>query len=205
MPEQTVRAFVAIELPDEIRALLESRQQELRAAMGRHAAAVRWTRPESVHVTLQFLGDVPRHLVGTISAAMENACADARPAHLLLDGLGAFPNARKPRVLWASLGGDIDTLSALETAIGDRLTALGYKPDKPFQPHITLGRVRQNVRPDELWVISKALTAQLDQPAEDVPFTIDSVSLMESHLQQGGSVYTRLARVSFDVSAKSET
>src|SRR4051794_7816732 len=100
MQEPTVRAFVAVELSDEIRRLLERWQGELRAAMGRAETAVRWTRPESVHVTLQFLGDVPIDLVSRIGEAIRQGCVGAQPVKLAVGGIGAFPNSGRPRVLW---------------------------------------------------------------------------------------------------------
>ncbi len=193
MPESTLRAFVAVELPAEIHNLLETRQNELRGAMERASGGVRWTRAESVHVTLQFLGNVPVGLVPEISAALKEACRGSGPLNLVVGGIGAFPGIGRPRVVWIGLEGDTGRLRALATAIGQRLEPLGYKPDKPFEPHITLGRVRDTVRPDELRAISQALTAQAARNPPKTSFTVKSVSLMESHLQPGGSVYTRLA------------
>jgi 2'-5' RNA ligase len=163
--------------------------------MGRASGTIRWTRAESVHVTLQFLGNVPANLVPQISAAVKEACEGTGPLNLVLGGIGAFPNVGRPRVVWIGIEGDTCRLRALATTIGQRLEPLGYKPDKPFEPHITLGRVRETVRPDELRAISQALAAQAARNSPKTSFTIRSVSLMESHLQPGGSVYTRLASV----------
>jgi 2'-5' RNA ligase len=193
MPEPTLRAFVAVELTAEIHDMLEARQNELRSAMGRASGGVRWSRAESVHVTLQFLGNVPMSLVPDISAALKVACEGSSALNLAVGGIGAFPNIGRPRVVWIGLEGDTVRLRALATAIGKRLEPLGYKPDKPFEPHITLGRVRESVRPDELRAIAQALAAQGALGASKVSFMVRSVSLMESHLQPGGSVYTRLA------------
>jgi 2'-5' RNA ligase len=197
MTEQTLRAFVAVELPVGTHEVLATIQNELRSAMGRASAGVRWTRPESVHVTLQFLGDIPSSRVSEITAAIADACAGAKPLHVALNGIGAFPNVTRPRVLWIGLEGDIGKLSSLAAGIAERLKPLGYKPDKPFQPHITLGRVRETVRPEELRAISQALATQARHPTTTA-FTVGSISLMQSHLQPGGSVYTQLANVKLD-------
>jgi RNA 2',3'-cyclic 3'-phosphodiesterase len=197
MPEPTLRAFVAVELPAEIHDLLETRQNELRGAMGHASGGVRWARAEGVHVTLQFLGNVPASLVPEISAALKEACEGTSPLNLVVGGIGAFPNMGRPRILWIGLEGDTGRLRALASGIGQRLETLGYKPDKPFEPHITLGRVRETVRPDELRAISQGLVAQATQHSLKTSFTIRSVSLMRSHLQPGGSVYTQLATVEF--------
>src|SRR5436305_14774454 len=106
MPEPTIRAFVAVELPAEIHDLLETRQNELREAMGRASAGIRWTRAESVHVTLQFLGNVPASLVPEISAGLKEACEGTGRLNLVVGGIGAFPNIGRPRVVWIGLEAD---------------------------------------------------------------------------------------------------
>jgi 2'-5' RNA ligase len=201
MPTQpetgTMRAFVAVELPAEVRAHLDSVQRELKEVLGPAAAAVRWVRPEGVHLTLQFLGDVPRTQVAAIERALREACAGARPAQVCTAGLGAFPNPSRPRVLWLGLEGDLQPLFDVERAIGRALSELGYKPDKPFNPHMTLGRVRDHIRPDEAAAITRAVTGAAQRLPPAVRYTADSVSLMQSTLQPGGSEYRSLARVEF--------
>jgi 2'-5' RNA ligase len=201
MPTQpetgTIRAFVAVELPDEVRAHLETVQRSLKEVLGPAAGAVRWVKPEGVHLTLQFLGDVPRTQVPAIEQALREACAGARPAQVCTAGLGAFPNANRPRVLWLGLEGDLKPLFDVERAIGRALTALGYKPDKPFNPHMTLGRVRDHIRPEEAAAIVAALTDAAKHRSPPVGYTAGSVSLMQSTLQPGGSEYRALARVEF--------
>jgi 2'-5' RNA ligase len=191
---EAIRAFIAVELLHEIRRLLAKQQDELKRAMGSTERGVRWSRSEGVHLTLQFLGNVPPSVIPSISQAIRDACAGAQPASLSLGAVGAFPNVTRPRVLWVGLEGDIGKLSSLAGSIAERLKPLGYKPDKPFQPHITLGRVRETVRPDELRAISLALSAHVNRPAKST-FVVSSISLMQSYLQAGGSVYTQLANV----------
>jgi 2'-5' RNA ligase len=202
MNDQTLRAYVAVELPSRIHELLEERQRKLRSATGSASGAIRWTRPESVHVTLQFLGDVPESMVGRITAAMQDACAGARPLDVSLGGVGAFPNASRPRVMWTGLEGGIAELRTLAVGLSERLKALGYAPDKRFEPHITLGRVREGIRPDELRAISQALASQATQQPPKESFTVSSISLMQSHLQPGGAVYTQLATAQFGSTPK---
>ena len=201
MPTQpetgTIRAFVAVELPDEVRAHLETVQRGLKEVLGQAAGAVRWVRPEGVHLTLQFLGDVPRTQVPAIEQTLRAASTGARATQVCTGGLGAFPNTNRPRVLWIGLDGDLQPLLDVERAIGRALSALGYAPDKPFNPHMTLGRVRDHIRPDDATAIARALAAAAKRPPPTVSFTADSVSLMQSTLQPGGSEYRCLARVAF--------
>jgi 2'-5' RNA ligase len=163
--------------------------------MARAAQSVRWTRPESVHLTLQFLGDIPPTATDQIASAIQAAASQTHPLALSLGNTGAFPNLNRPRVIWIGLEGDIDPLRVLAASISDHLKPLGIKPDKPFQPHITLGRIRETARPDDLHSITHALTSTTNRPTPSQPFTVQSVSLMQSHLQPGGSVYTQLANI----------
>jgi 2'-5' RNA ligase len=195
---ESLRTFVAVELPQEIRDLLAAKQDELRAAMGRAAGAVRWSRSEGVHLTLQFLGDVPADLISRIADGVRQGCAGQKPLELILGRTSAFPGLTKPRVLWMGLEGDTGRLQALQTRISDQLNELDYRPDKPFQPHVTLGRVRDTVRRDELETISWALRQQENKPIERTSFTAHHVSLMKSELKPGGSVYTELAGIELE-------
>ena len=99
-PQPTIRAFIAVELPAQVHALLTTVQEELRESLGRAAGAVRWVRPEGTHLTLQFLGDVPAGSIEPIEQALRVACASASPFTLKVEGLGAFPNPRRPRMPW---------------------------------------------------------------------------------------------------------
>jgi 2'-5' RNA ligase len=190
---ETLRTFIAVELPAEIRNLLAARQDELRAAMGTASAAVRWSRPEGMHLTLQFLGDVPSDRIQPIATAVREGCAARKSIALVLGRTGAFPGLTRPRVLWIGLEGDTGRLQTLQSHIAERLQALGYRPDKPFQPHVTLGRLRDTARRDESETVSWALRAQENKPIERVPFSAHHVSLMQSELRPGGSIYTELA------------
>jgi 2'-5' RNA ligase len=194
----TIRAFIAVELPDDVLVHLESVQCGLRQSLGRVESAVRWTRPEGVHLTLQFLGDVPRTQVPDIERGLREACAGARPALVRTAGLGVFPNPNRPRVLWIGLEGDLQPLFDVERAIGQALLPLGYKPDKPFKPHLTLGRVREHVRPDEAASIAQTIAQSVKHPPAGVAFTAYAVSLMQSTLQPGGAMYRELARIEFE-------
>lgn len=190
-----LRTFISVEIPDSIKNLMLSKQEELRTAMGPAAGAVRWSRPEGTHLTLQFLGDVPAASIAEIADRMCAGCEGGRPLELALGRTGAFPGIVKPRVLWMGLEGDTGHLQTLQSRIAEQLATLGYKPDKPFKPHITLGRVRDTVRRNEMDAISHALRLQENSPINLHPFTAYRVSLMRSELHPGGSIYTELAGI----------
>jgi RNA 2',3'-cyclic 3'-phosphodiesterase len=191
----TIRTFVAVELPAEIRKRLADTQAQLRGSMGGAEKAVRWSRVEGVHLTLQFLGDVPPGSIDAILGGVRSGCAGAMPVDLILGSVGAFPTVEKPRVLWLGLDGDTARLQTLQASIAKHLSALGYQPDKPFRPHITLGRVRDHATRDELAAISRALQQAGSRPVLPASFTAHEVSLMRSDLKPIGAVYMALGVV----------
>lgn len=192
---ETLRTFVAVEIPAEIHDLMAAKQQEIRAVIGDANKVMRWSRPESTHLTLQFLGDVPAAHIPALADAVRAGCADQPVIELTLARTSAFPGITRPRVLWMGLEGDTGRLVTLQTRIANNLIALGYRPDKPFQPHITLARVRDTAQKLDLASISLALRLQENKPIDRVPFTAQHVSLIKSELKPGGSVYTELAGI----------
>src|SRR5512143_3510042 len=134
-----IRTFIAIEIPDSIKAAMADVQKELRKT----GADVGWTRPEGVHLTLKFLGPVEAELIPKLAAAVETAIKDEAPLAVEVKGTGVFPSARAPRVVWLGLGGDINVLAGIARKVDAACEGLGFKPDgRPFKPHLTLGRVR---------------------------------------------------------------
>ncbi len=186
------RLFVALEPPEPIRRRLGAIADELRRGAGRHAGEVRWVPAENVHLTLQFLGAVPEERVPAVEAALREAAQAARPLSLAVRGAGGFPNARRPRVLWAGLEGDLAPLSALVAGIGARLAKLGFPPEeRPFSPHLTLGRSREGRG-------APGLAGALAGIAEEAsaPWRAAEVVLFESHLSPRGPRYEAIARIS---------
>ncbi len=187
------RLFVACELPPEVRDALGGLQDSLRRA---GAGRLRWARPEGIHVTLKFLGGVDERRLGEVTAALANAIEPfelrVRPA-----ALGGFGGARI-RVVWVGLEGDVDGLAALAARIDGALAPLGFpREQRPFAAHLTLARVPDQASTSERRDLS-ALVSRYEPPA--LPsMTFRQVSLMQSTLSPGGSVYTRLA--SFPTSA----
>lgn len=183
------RLFVALEPPDAVRRRLAALAVELRRAAGRAADEVRWVPPENVHLTLQFLGAVPGERVADVEAAIRAAAAAAHPLSLEVKGAGGFPNARRPRVVWAGLGGDLAALGALVRDLGRSLAPLGFPPeDRPFSAHLTLGRARDGRGAPGL---AGALAAAAG--ASGAPWRASEVVLFESHLSPKGPRYEAIA------------
>ena len=187
----TRRLFVALEPPEPVRRRLGALAEDLRRGAGRAGDEVRWVPPANVHLTLQFLGAVPEERVAAVEAALGEAAAGARPLSLSVRGVGGFPNARRPRVLWAGLEGDLAPLAALVAGLGARLGKLGFPPeDRPFSPHLTLGRARDgHGAPGLAGALARA------GQAEAAPWRASELVLFESHLSPRGPRYEAIARV----------
>jgi 2'-5' RNA ligase len=176
----TLRAFIAIDLPPAVKAALADVAATLAERVPR--GAVRWVRPEQMHLTLRFLGDTPTDKLPALAAALDALAAGHAPFALRLTEVGCFPNARRPRVVWVGLGGEEQRLLALVAGLEAALRPLGWPPeDKPFRAHLTLGRVK-----DER--AAQGVDWAMAVPPLDVP--VAAVHLIESRLRPEGAVYT---------------
>ncbi|MEI7768377.1 MAG: RNA 2',3'-cyclic phosphodiesterase [Chloroflexales bacterium] len=181
-----MRLFIAIDLPDPVRAALAEAQSRLR----RSAPPARWAAVEGMHLTLQFLGEADAGRVPDLLAAI--SAIPTPPFALRLGGLGAFPSAERPRVLWVGIEGDLAALDRLQRAVTAATRPLGFAPEeRSFAPHLTLGRARQDVGSQQI----QALAAALRRTAPPVP--VDWVTgcpyLFESVSTPSGVVYRVIA------------
>jgi 2'-5' RNA ligase len=182
-----IRSFVAIELSEQLRAALAGLQQQLRAPVPSHT--VRWTVPESIHLTLQFLGDVAPGNIAPIADALRNVCANRPSFDLVLEGLGVFPNPRRPRIVWVGIVEASGALNALQQAVEQVLAPLGFPPEeRPFTPHLTIGRVAREADLPELTRLGEAITRSTTGRLGHM--WVDHLSLMKSDLKPSGAVYT---------------
>ena len=169
-----MRAFVAVFPPSEVR------REALTWARRRSSDdRVRWTRPENVHLTLKFLGDIRGEALGGIGAALGEVCAQHAPFEATLAELGAFPSAQRARILWIGVGAGSDRLLSLASDIDNALAPLDFEREKrPYVPHLTLGRVR-----------GRSLHLVLTSGAQGTGFQIERIELMESSLAAEGASY----------------
>lgn len=187
-PTAVIRTFIAIHLPAEVRQRLGQFQEQLRRAAP--GEGVRWTEPDQIHLTLRFLGNVPEAELPQLSQALALACQAAAPFGLEAQGAGAFPDLKRPRVLWVGLGGAVAALAQLQAAVLEATRTWGELEDRPFHPHLTLGRVK-TADPRLLARLSGAL-----QQAGSSAFgawQVHQVALMRSDLSPAGPRYTVLA------------
>ncbi len=185
-----IRAFVAVELNDDARAFLRHLQPELERLAP--PDTVRWTRPESVHLTLQFLGDVAPGQVEAIAVALQGASQDTRAFEMELAGLGVFPNPKRPRIVWLGIQEPSGGLAGLQRRVGEALAPLGFEREKrSFRPHLTIGRASKRATGHDLAKVGQAMTKE-DFPWQ-VRIPVDHIVLMKSDLQAGGPVYSPLS------------
>jgi RNA 2',3'-cyclic 3'-phosphodiesterase len=193
-----LRTFISADLPSIARDALGEIQAELirRATTAGLARAVRWTRPESIHLTLKFLGETPGDLVPRLGDRLRGELARASVVALRLSTLGVFPNARGPRVIWVGLAGDLASLGQLQRSVEVAVSPLGFPPERrPFSPHLTLGRVNETASPRSREEIGRLVLET--SPPPSVEFVVGEVSLMRSELTRGGAIYTRLDSFTF--------
>lgn len=178
----TLRTFLGIRIPPTpaLRNVLKS--------LGNLGKAIKPTQADDLHITLKFLGPTPAELVAEIAGEMRDACTTIAPLATRMRGLGAFPSAARPNVIWAGFDhpGELELLAM---DLDDRLTPLGYPPEpRPFHPHVTLARVKFRP-PEELRVLLSELEA-----ADFGAVTADTVELFQSEPGPAGSQYISLAR-----------
>ncbi len=181
------RLFIAVELPPEARRALASLSRTLDC--GR---AVRWTKPENIHLTLQFLGNTPAGRVEAIAAALRTTIPPLSPFRLALAGVGAFPNVRRPRVVWVGVEGERERLAELHRAVIAATQTVGFQPeDRPFKPHLTIARVQKWAGRNDYARIEAALRDSDIGRVAALP--VGEVHLIRSQLKPDGPVYTSLA------------
>jgi 2'-5' RNA ligase len=191
LSNQQIRSFIAIELPEEVRSGLHRLQAELTLPQ---YTFVKCVAPGSIHVTLKFLGNISPQKVAEITRVMEQASQGVSPFQLQITDVGAFPNMRQPRVLWVGIKGELDKLIAWQKRIDDGLVPLGFaKEARPFTPHLTLARLRENCPPEDRRALGELVMKT--HVEVDYAVAVNSLSLMKSQLSPGGAVYSRLAEV----------
>lgn len=185
---QQIRAFIAVELPTPTRDML--------AGVVRHLASrvdggVRWTKPDSLHLTLRFLGNIDVESVPAVSEVVSRCAANARPFEVALGSIGGFERLRAMRVIWISVAGDVEPLTKLYRAVEDELESLGFARERrAFRPHITLGRVRDGAPVPQRRAVAEALAGVELDAGQTLP--VETIALIRSVLTPGGSEYTRL-------------
>lgn len=183
---EQIRSFIAIELPQNVQSGLGQIRSELERA---EHPFIKWVNPESIHLTLKFLGNIPFNRVTEIAKAMDEATQGASPFHLEISGLGGFPNLKQPRVIWVGIKGEIDKLLSLQQNIDSALALLGFvREERYFMPHLTLARIKERASPAERKSLGELVVSTRFETS--YPINVGAISLMRSQLTPEGAVYT---------------
>jgi len=188
---EQVRSFIAIELPDEVKAGLSRLQARLKVG---EQPWVKWVDTDSIHLTLKFLGNVAIGRTGEITRAMEVAARGTFPFDLKVKDLGVFPNLRRVQVVWVGISGEVDKISQLQQNIESNLARLGFVPEsRPFTPHLTLARLRDRASLDERQGFGQLIAGTRFEEA--YTFKVEAINLMKSQLAREGAIYHRISSV----------
>ncbi len=181
-----MRTFLAVALPTEITSNIGVIRDRLKKSL---SGDIRWVRPEAVHLTLKFFGEVTPADAERIGAVVAGPAAAAAPFVLEIRGLGAFPDVNRPRVIWLGLAGETAALLSLHRELERELAAAGFpKEERPFSAHLTLGRVKI---PKGIIGLAGAVETGAGVGAGRIP--VGEIVLFKSELTPRGAIYTRLA------------
>lgn len=190
-----MRAFAAIEITKSVADKLTVVQHGLQEAIG--GRGVRWVRPDAIHITLKFLGEISAEQASMLLQEFVSVAESAEPFTLAASGLGCFPHCRSPRLLWAGVEDDLSALEQLQNATERCSVQLGHTADRRrFSAHLTIGRIRSSrLRPVEAEVLREAVRAANGQRFGE--WQVAEMVLMQSKLGSDGAQYTRWARIPF--------
>lgn len=181
-----MRTFIAVELPERIKREIGG----LQAPFKKTGTFVSWVKPKNIHVTLKFLGEVPEEKINEVFSATQKALEGKRKFTMSLKGTGAFPNPRRPRVIWVGAGSGGEELSLLAAGIEQEMEKIGFPKEKrKYSAHFTIGRVKSPKNIEKLM----ELVSSSDFQTEEIE--VNEVVVMKSQLDPGGAIYTPLKKI----------
>lgn len=180
----TIRTFIAISLPDDVKTNIV----RVMETMKKVESNVRWVQPSSLHLTLKFLGNIETTKIKDVTSCLEEVSKKYKPFSFSLNGLGVFPNEVKPRVFWIGVKQGKEILEKMQQDIEERLWEKGFaKEERPFSPHLTVGRVANTSGGERLGAILGNIHF------EEQFVSVNELLLMKSDLKPSGAVYSRIA------------
>jgi RNA 2',3'-cyclic 3'-phosphodiesterase len=183
---ETVRTFIAVDVPREIKMELDGLIAKLREA----APDIRWVRAANLHLTLRFLGEIARDSISGLAAELDKNLKGFGPFEISLANVGGFPNLKRARVIWVGSGQGSERLYELAPLVEKSCSVCGFEAaDKPFSSHLTVGRVKYPKGHERL-------TSLLDSLHYESPlFSVEEVVVFKSDLMPAGPKYTRLESI----------
>jgi 2'-5' RNA ligase len=184
-----MRLFIAVNLSDESRRAIDVMVAPIRSDV----PSIRWVATEMLHITVKFIGEQSGDAAARVGDVLKRVGQSAPTEVCVFAGIGAFPNFRRPRVVW--MGVRPPALAVLATSIDRALVPLGIPAEgRPFTPHLTLGRVARGLHPGEL----ARLRGYEASVGEVSRMQVSSIELMRSQPARGGSSYTALVTAPLD-------
>ena len=188
-----LRLFIAVDLSAEARTVLRDTQARLQ----HRRLPVRWVDPNGAHVTLKYLGAVEHRQVDLLAAHLAAIAVRHQPFTLRTGALGAFPDLQRARVVWLTVDGDRAALGRLRDDVEHTIAPLGFPTeDRPFAPHLTLGRTHKDITPQDRVVVGRAIREQAGPDA--VAFMVNEVVLFRSDSGPAGARYTAIKRMTLN-------
>ena len=189
-----LRAFIAIEVPEKI----HNDIRRLQRAVASHRLNIRWVKPVNMHLTIKFLGDVDPSDMEVFGRILSDTAANHPIFDLLPQGVGIFPNIRRPRIIWAGIAGQTDVLRSVRKSVENALVSLGFAADKrPYRGHLTIGRIKTHL--DQGRLVTALRTHQV---FVSKTFSVERLVMLKSELHPNGPVYTKLLEMPFGISTK---
>jgi 2'-5' RNA ligase len=181
-----IRTFVAVEMPADV----QKQFREVQTALRRTDAHVKWVEPHNIHATLKFLGDVAEDQLEGLYEGVTKGVVGCAPFEIRLTQIGAFPDLKRPRVVWIGVDAGKEKLIELQKNVEEAISLHGFpKEDRKFSPHLTIGRVKSPRGVDDL------VTAIKETPFESNSIGIREVVVMKSTLTPEGPIYAPLRRI----------
>ena len=185
--DNTIRTFLAIEIPKEVLEQFERLQYRLDRSL---TGVVRWAKKGSTHLTLKFFGSITERDIRSIEDTLKAMSPELAPIPIAVGTMGVFPNLSKPRVLWVGITTGLKELTAMQAKIEAALEPAGFaREERAYRPHLTLGRMKADRRIEGL---DKAVESHKDFSAGS--FTATEMILFRSDLKPTGPEYTVLAK-----------
>lgn len=179
-----IRLFIAARPPDAVLKGLT----DLSGSLASRGDGVRWAKADGIHLTLKFLGATDEDMVGAIGRAVSECVIGVEKIRLAVGRVGAFPDMKRPRVIWVGLAGELERLESVQRALEEACFSLGFpKEGRAFRPHLTLGRVKDRLSVETMRKIEKSKDVVLGD------MVVDAIELIKSDLLPSGAVYTTLS------------
>ena len=179
------RIFIAVRMPDEVIEKISRISNYFQKQTPKEA--LKWVETENLHLTLKFLGEVPEQMLTKAQPILSTVASKQRPFIVDIAGLGMYPHARQPRVVWLGIGG-AEPLIALHDQLDAALARIGLREEtRPYNPHLTLARVRQRTSRETAGTVGKTLSGfKVDSLGS---FSVRDIHLVESQLTAQGPIY----------------